>query len=82
MWSKPVKRLPEEISKRKEYMPVRMFLEEVMTHSAKVEQIFWYDDYMSVSSARNSIARCARGQGYPISLHVRGNLLYLVRRDI
>ena len=82
MWSKPVKRLPDEMPKNKEKMRVKKFFEKVMTHSSKVEQIFWCEDYISIESARNSMSRCIKDQGYPIDLHARGNLLYLVRRDL
>ena len=84
MWSEAVKEIPDRLAVRDiRYLNVRKFLEDVINnHMNKLEQIFWEGDYASVTSAYHSIRNTIKDQGYPIILHVRGEELYLERRDI
>lgn len=86
MWSEAVNGIPDITIKSTDNFGTectKKFLENILdNHTARYERIFWEGEYKSAESAYNSIRKTVRMQGYPIKIHVRGEVIYLERRDI
>lgn len=72
----------EDVPKRKaKNCNLRMLLNEFMSSSSEIVKVEGLE-HKNVNIARSCFWRSITTGGYPISVKVRGNDLYLIRRDM
>lgn len=73
----------KEVPGLRSYHNLKVKWDEFMSMNVKVVKIdLDEEEYKSVYTARDTISRSVKNLGYPITVTVRNNEIYLIRRDM
>lgn len=74
-----IEKVPRMGYKRNE---LKAQLEDFMSMNTKAVQVVWEGTYKSAVAAANGLYRGARRWAIPIDIARRGDIVYMIRRDI
>ena len=73
----------KELPSTRKYNPLDVYFKEFMAMNVKIAKVDFEDrEYTSLKTAQSTLYNSARNRGYPITVAVRNNEIYFVRRDM
>lgn len=73
----------KELPGRRKYNPLDVYFKDFMAMNIKIAKVdFEGNGYKSMKTAQSTLYNSAKKRGYPITIVVRNNEIYFIRRDM